>query len=101
MKKLFFFIPVIFLIFGTTITKNSTKHLDKNIFDTNENLRVMQDKYELLMLEYNYLSSPKKLMEYQKNYFDTNLLEADIENFYLIEIINEKIKIKKIVSKNE
>ena len=61
----------------------------------------MQDKYELLMLEYNYLSSPKKLMEYQKNYFDTNLLEADIENFYLIEIINEKIKIKKIVSKNE
>ena len=101
MKKLFFFIPVIFLIFGTTITKNSTKHLDKNIFDTNENLRVMQDKYELLMLEYNYLSSPKKLMEYQKNYFDKNLLEADIENFYLIEIINEKIKIKKIVSKNE
>ena len=53
------------------------------------------------MLEYNYLSSPKKLMEYQKNYFDKNLLEADIENFYLIEIINEKIKIKKIVSKNE
>ena len=101
MKKLFFFIPVIFLIFGTTITKNSTKHLDKNIFDTNENLRVMQDKYELLMLEYNYLSSPKKLMEYQKNYFDKNLLEADIENFYLIEIINEKIKIKKIVSNNE
>ncbi len=101
MKKLFFFIPVIFLIFATTVTKNSTKNLDKNIFDTNENLRVMQDKYELLMLEYNYLSSPKKLMEYQKNYFDTNLLEADIENFYLIEIINEKIKIKKIVSKNE
>tara|TARA_B100001029_G_C15002269_1_gene418844 strand:+ start:572 stop:877 length:306 start_codon:yes stop_codon:yes gene_type:complete len=100
-KKLFFFIPVIFLIFATTVTKNSTKNLDKNIFDTNENLRVMQDKYELLMLEYNYLSSPKKLMEYQKNYFDTNLLEADIENFYLIEIINEKIKIKKIVSKNE
>ena len=101
MKKLFFFIPVIFLIFATTVTKNSTKNLDKNIFDTNENLRVMQDKYELLMLEYNYLSSPKKLMEYQKNYFDTNLLEADIENFYLIEIINEKIKIKKIVSNNE
>ena len=101
MKKLFFFIPVIFLIFATTVTKNSTKNLDKNIFDTNENLRVMQDKYELLMLEYNYLSSPKKLMEYQKNYFDKNLLEADIENFYLIEIINEKIKIKKIVSNNE
>ena len=68
MKKLFFFIPVIFLIFATTVTKNSTKQLDKNIFEMKENLRVLQDKYELVMLEYNYLTSPKKLMEYQKKY---------------------------------
>ncbi len=59
MKKLFFFIPVILLIFATTVTKNSTKKLDKKIFEIKENVRVLQEKFELEMLEYNYLTSPK------------------------------------------
>jgi len=101
MKKLIFFIPVIFLIIATTVTKNSTKQLDKKIFEIKENLRVLQDKFELEMLEYNYLTSPKKLMEYQKKYFDDELLEADIESLNLIETKNKKIKINKIVSNNE
>ena len=101
MKKLFFFIPVIFLIIATTVTKNSTKQLDKKIFEIKENVRVLEDKYELVMLEYNYLTSPKKLMEYQKKYFDNELLEADIENLNWIENKNQEIKIKKIVSNNE
>ena len=73
MKKLLFFIPVIFLIFATTVTKNSTKQLDKKIFELKEDLRALKDKYELVMLEYNYLTSPKKLMEYQKKYFDNGI----------------------------
>ena len=101
MKKLFFFIPVIFLIVATTLTKNSTKQLDKKIFEVKENLRVLQDKYELVMLEYSYLTSPKKLMEYQKKYFDNELQEADIESFNWIEYENEDIKIKKVVNNNE
>ena len=101
MKKLFFFIPVIFLIIATTVTKNSTKQLDKKIFEIKENLRVLQDKFELEMLEYNYLTSPKKLMEYQKKYFDDELLEADIESLNWIETKNKEIKIKKILSNNE
>ena len=101
MKKLFFFIPVIFLIFATTVTKNSTKQLDKKIFEIKENLRVLQDKYELVMLEYNYLTSPKKLIEYQKKYFDNELLEADIESLNWIEIKNKEIIINKIVNNNE
>tara|TARA_B100001996_G_scaffold285763_1_gene226049 strand:- start:121 stop:426 length:306 start_codon:yes stop_codon:yes gene_type:complete len=100
-KKLLLFIPVIFLIFATTITKNSTKQLDKKIFDIKENLRVLQDKYELVLLEYNYLTSPKKLIEYQKKYFDNELLEADIENLNWIETINDEIKIKKIAIHND
>ena len=101
MKKLFFFIPVIFLIIATTFTKNSTKQLDKKIFDIEENIRVLQDKYELVLLEYNYLTSPKKLMEYQKKYFDNELLEADIENLNWIEIKNKEINIKKILTTDE
>ena len=101
MKKLLFFIPVIFLIFATTLTKNSTKQLDKKIFELKEDLRVLQDKYELVLLEYNYLTSPKKLMEYQKKYFDNELLEADIQSLNWLEINNKEIKIKKVVSNNE
>ncbi len=101
MRKLFFFIPVILLIIATTFTKNSTKQLDKKIFETKENLRVLQDKYELVMLEYNYLTSPKKLMEYQKKYFDNELLEADIESLNWIENEDIEIKIKKVVINNE
>ena len=101
MRKLFFFIPVIFLIFATTITKNSTKELDKKIFELKENMSVLQEKHELEMLEFNYLTSPKKLMEYQKKYFDNELLETDIENLNWIEIINNEIKIKKIANNNE
>ena len=101
MKKLFFFIPVIILIFATTIIKNSTKQLDKKIFDLKENLRVLQDKYELVKLEYNYLTSPKKLMEYQKTYFDNELHEANIESLYRIDVKDGKIIIKKILNINE
>tara|TARA_B100000427_G_scaffold154502_1_gene128549 strand:- start:1 stop:309 length:309 start_codon:yes stop_codon:yes gene_type:complete len=99
-KKLFFFIPVIFLIFATTITKNSTKKLDQKIFELKENIRVLQEKYELVMLEYNYLTSPKKLMEYQKKYFENELFESDIQSLNWIEIQNEDIKINKIISNN-
>ena len=101
MKKLFFFIPVIILILATTITKNSTKQLDRKIFEANENIRVLQDKYELVLLEYNYLTSPSKLMEYQKKYFDNDLFETDIQSLNLIEKKNEEIKIKKIAENNE
>ena len=101
MKKLIFFIPVIFLIIATTITKNSTKQLDTKIFEIKENNRVLQDKYELLMLEYNYLTSPKKLMEYQKRYFDNELIEVDIDSLNWIKIKNNQYEIIKIVNFNE
>ena len=39
MKKIFFFTPIILLIFATTITKNSTKKLDKDIFQLKENIK--------------------------------------------------------------
>ena len=101
MKKIFFLIPVILLIFATTVTKNSTKKLDKKIFEIKENVRVLQEKYELVMLEYNYLTSPKKLMEYQKKYFDNELFESDIQSLNWIEIQNNEMKIKKIISDHE
>ena len=100
MKKFLFFIPVILLIVATTITKNSTKKLDKEIFEIKENIRVLEDKYELVLLDFNYLTSPKKLMEYQKLYFDSELIQSDIENLYWMKIKNDQIETGKI-SNNE
>lgn len=93
--------PVIFLIIATTITKNSTKKLDKEIFEIKENIRILEDRYEFVLLDYNFLTSPKKLMEYQQQYFDSELIESDIENLNWIKIKNNEIEIGKITKNNE
>ena len=93
--------PVIFLIIATTITKNSTKKLDKEIFEIKENIRILEDRYEFVLLDYNFLTSPKKLMEYQQQYFDSELIETNIENLNWIKIKNNEIEIGKITKNNE
>ncbi len=101
MKKLFFFIPIIFLIFATTLTKNSTKKLDKEIFQLKENIRILDDRYELTLLDYSILTSPKKLMEYQQFYFDDKFIQKKIENLSKIEFLKDKLKIEKMVRVDE
>ena len=98
MKKYFFFTPIILLIFATTITKNSTKKLDKEIFQLKENLRILEDRYELTLLDYSILTSPKKLMDYQQFYFDERFVQKKIENFYTIQIFNDKLVIDKMIN---
>jgi len=101
MKKFLFFLPVIFLIIATTITKNSTKKLDKDIFEIKENIRILEDRYELVLLDYNFLTSPTKLMEYQKKYFDSELIEINIENLNWIKINKNDVAIGRIIQNNE
>ena len=78
-RKILIFIPIIILIISTTLTKNSTKQLDKKIFETQENIRALVDKYELVLLDYNYLTSPNKLMEYSQKYFDEELKKKKLK----------------------
>ena len=101
MKKLFFFVPIIFLIFATTLTKNSTKKLDEEIFQLRENIRTLEDRYELTLLDYSILTSPKKLMEYQQFYFEDKLIQKKIENLSKIEFLSDKLKINKMVKIDE
>ena len=79
-KKILIFIPILILIISTTFTKNSTKQLDKKIFETQENIRALVNKYELVLLDYNYLTSPNKLMEYSQKYFDEELKKKEIKD---------------------
>ena len=93
MKKITIFVPIIFLIIATTLTKNSTKKLDKKIFDLKENIIILEDRYELILLDYNILTSPKKLMEYQQLYFDDAYFQKNIENLNWIKIEDKILKI--------
>ena len=79
-RKILIFIPIIILIISTTLTKNSTKQLDKKIFEIQENIRALENKYELVLLDYNYLTSPNKLMEYSQKYFDEELKKKEIKD---------------------
>ena len=73
MKKIILIFSILFLIVVTTFTKNSTKKLDNQIFNIRENIRVLKDKYELVLLDYNFLTTPKKLLEYQSKYFEVKV----------------------------
>ena len=91
MKKVIFSILIIILIFFTSIIKNSTKDIDLKIFNIKEDIRVLKEKYELVLLDHNYLSSPKKLNEYQKKYFENDLTPTDITDVEKIDITNIEI----------
>jgi len=97
MKKLILFLSIFFLIIFTTITKNSTKQIEKQIYDTEENLRVLKNKYELVLLDFNYLSSPKKLLEYQSKYFEEKLSEIDIKNLKKITLKENELIIEEFI----
>ena len=73
MKKFFAISIIIFLILSTALIKNSTKRIDDEIFISKENIRFLRKEIEDLKLEYTYLSSGKKLMDFKVRFFDENL----------------------------
>ena len=95
MKKFFFSIVLIILIFLTSIIKNSTKKIDAKIYNLSEDIRLLNEKYELVLLDHNYLSSPKKLDEYQKKFFENDLVSTDITDIEKIDFVKKKILINK------
>ena len=102
MKRLILLLSIFLLLIFTTITKNSTKEIEKQIYNTKENLRILQQKYEMVLLDFNYLSSPEKLMEYQSRYFDNELKEIDITNLKKLNLLENEIQVKQFIdSKNE
>ena len=97
MKKLVLLLSIFFLLIFTTIVKNSTKEIEKKIYDTKEALRVLKNKYGMVLLDFNYLTSPKKLMEYQSKYFENELSEIDIIKLKKITLINNSLQIEEFI----
>ncbi len=97
MRKLVLISSIFFLLIFTTITKNSTKEIEKEIYNAKENLRILEQKYELVLLDYNYLSSPQKLMEYQSKYFEDELKDIDVTSIKKLTVFDDQIEVKKFI----
>ena len=94
MKKIITISLILFLIIVTTITKNSTKELESEIYLIKENLSFLKNKYSYILLEYNYLTTPKKLMEYQSKYFEKDLIPVKIDKIKNLDQKNNKLIIE-------
>ena len=84
MKKSLIVFFIIFLILFTAWVKNSSKNLEDEIFIVQENLRELKKELGDTKLEFDYLSSAEKLLEYQKLYFDEDFIQKDINEIIII-----------------
>ena len=93
MKKFIIVLSILFLIIVTTITKNSTKNIENEIFITKENINVLKKKYEYVLLDFNFLTAPQKLIEYQSKYFENDLIFTDINEIKKVIIKKNNLNI--------
>ena len=96
MTKLIVFTLIFFLIISTSLIKNSTKNLDGEIYSISENILFLENRFEDSKLEFDYLSSSEKLLEYQKLYFDNSLLKKSLREFKTLQIIDNKLIINEL-----
>ena len=101
MKKFFFISLILLLIFFTAFIKNSTKRIDDEIFILKENIRVLKKDKEKIKLEYDYLSSTEKLNEFNKLYFNNELIKKNIKDIKIIHKKLNKVEIKQLRFFNE
>ena len=102
MKKFFVTLFLFSLIFSTAIVKNSTKRIDDEIFVLKENIRDLKKNFENTRLEFDYLSSTEKLLQFQNLYFDNELIKFDIQEIQIITRRNKEIEINQLsFNKNE
>ena len=98
MKKVVF-ATVFILILVTSLVKNSTKEIEDKIFMVNENIRPLKSEFSDELLEYNYLSSPGKLIKYQNRYFEKNLIKIDIRKIKKLTEKYNHIKVDDFIEK--
>ena len=98
MKKVVF-TTIFVLILATSLVKNSTKEIEDKIFMVNENIRPLKSQLGDELLEYNYLSSPDKLIHYQTQYFEKNLIKIDIRKIKKLTEKYNHIKVDDFIEK--
>ena len=94
MKKVVLTFVIFFLVLSTAIIKNTTKQIEDEIFTVKENIRVLKSEFENVSLEYDYLSSAEKLLEYQSLYFENELIQKNINDIKIYNISKDINKIQ-------
>ena len=94
MKKFGLAVVIFFLVLSTAIIKNTTKQIEDEIFTAKENIRVLKSEFENVSLEYDYLSSAERLLEYQSQYFEDELMPKNINEIRVYKISNDINKIQ-------
>ena len=69
MKKYVILFGIIFLIITTSIVKSSTRQLEKNIFILEEEVKILEEKFNFLLLENDYLTTPERLIGLKEKIF--------------------------------
>jgi cell division protein FtsL len=94
MKKFALVVVIFFLVLSTAIIKNTTKQIEDEIFTVKENIRILKTEFENVSLEYDYLSSSERLIEYQSQYFEDELIQKNINDIKVYNTSNDVNKIK-------
>ena len=84
MKKLTIIVFIFSLIFSTALIKNSTKKIEDEIFAVNESLKNYENELSDTRLEFEYLSSTEKLLQYQSQFFEKDLNQRNINKIKTI-----------------
>jgi len=93
-KKFALAVVIFFLILSTAIIKNTTKKIEDEIFTVKENIRILKTEFENVSLEHDYLSSAERLLEYQFQYFEDDLIQKNIKDIKIYNISDDKNKIQ-------
>jgi len=93
-KKFVLAVVIFFLVLSTAIIKNTTKQIEDEIFTIKENIRVLNSEFENVSLEYDYLSSAERLLEYQSQYFEDELFQKNIKDIKIYNISDDINKIE-------
>jgi len=94
LKKFTLALVIFFLVLLTAIIKNTTKQIEDEIFTARENIRVLKSEFENISLEYDYLSSAERLLEYQSQYFEDELVQKNINDIKIYNISDDINKIQ-------
>ena len=97
MKKFSIISLILILILFTAIIKNSTKKIEDEIFTVKESLIGLKKELGDTKLEFNYLSSAEKLLDYQSMYFEEDLTQKDIKEIQILVKNSEIFEIKDLI----
>ncbi len=97
MNRYILIIIILTLISFTTFIKSTTKNLENDIYNKKESIELLDTKYNLVLLENNYLTSPAKLFQYFEDLNETDYIPIDITNLSKVDFFEKKMTIKNFI----